>query len=439
MLLPYLDGERTPNLPDATGTLAGLRSDTEPAQLARAAYEGVVCGLLDAFDALGDAGVATDGGACIVVGGGARSPVYPQLIADLLQRQVVVPATAEYVARGACVQAAAALAGRDVATVAREWAPTDGRTRRSRSRPSTRPPCARPVPTTCSNALIPNQETEREPHLLQRRLAGPPEGERLHGAGRRRRPTVGGGATAPRRDDRWDAGPSGEPANGYFPGGVWEYQKTFVVPETDRGKRILVEFEGVYRGAAVCVNGTLVGHRPYGYSNFAVSIGEHLRYGDENTIAVEATAHRDSRWYSGAGIYRDVHLVVGEPVHIALDGVHVTTPDVDDDGAVIAVATVVENDSTVTATTSVTTEIVDDTGTVVASDVAPLTVFPGRPETLRQRLFVAQPRRWSVDQPALYACRTVVAERRWRARPRVDRVRHPHHLRRRRAWAAHQR
>ena len=203
--------------------------------------------------------------------------------------------------------------------------------------------------------------------------------------------------------------PAGEPANGYFPGGVWEYQKTFVVPETDRGKRILVEFEGVYRGARVYVNSTLVGHRPYGYSNFAVSIGEHLQYGAENTISVEATAHRDSRWYSGAGIYRDVHLVVGEPVHVALDGAHVTTPDADDDGAVIAVATIVENDSSVTVTTSVTTEIIDDSGTVVARDVGPLTVFPGRPETLRQRLFLPHPRQWSVDQPALYACRTVVA------------------------------
>ena len=202
--------------------------------------------------------------------------------------------------------------------------------------------------------------------------------------------------------------PAGEPANGYFPGGVWEYQKTFVVPETDRGKRILVEFEGVYRGARVYVNSTLVGHRPYGYSNFAVSIGEHLQYGAENTISVEATAHRDSRWYSGAGIYRDVHLVVGEPVHVALDGAHVTTPDADDDGAVIAVATIVENDSSVTVTTSVTTEIIDDSGTVVARDVGPLTVFPGRPETLRQRLFLPHPRQWSVDQPALYACRTVV-------------------------------
>ncbi len=126
VLLPYFDGERTPNLPDATGTLHGLRSDTEPHQIARAAYEGVVCGLLDAFDALSDAGAATDGGRVYVIGGGARSLVYPQLLADLLQRQVVVPTPAEYVARGACVQAAAAITGREVAGVARDWAPTDG-------------------------------------------------------------------------------------------------------------------------------------------------------------------------------------------------------------------------------------------------------------------------------------------------------------------------
>jgi beta-galactosidase len=201
---------------------------------------------------------------------------------------------------------------------------------------------------------------------------------------------------------------AGDPANGFFPGGVWEYQKTFVVPQSDRGKRILVEFEGVYRGARVWVNGTLVGHRPYGYSNFSVSIGEHLRYDEENTIAVEATAHQDSRWYSGAGIYRDVHLVVGQPVHVALDGVHVTTPEVDDAGAVVAVAIVVANDSSVTSSTTVTTEILDNNGTIVTTDVTPITVFPARPETLRRRLFVRQPRRWGVDEPALYTCRVVV-------------------------------
>jgi xylulokinase len=124
VLLPYLDGERTPNLPDATGTITGLRSDTAPAQLARAAYEGVVCHLLEALDALTRAGVPTDRGRLFLVGGGARSPLYPQLVADLAQRPVAVPEAAEYVARGACVQAAAALTGRDVGEVARDWAPT---------------------------------------------------------------------------------------------------------------------------------------------------------------------------------------------------------------------------------------------------------------------------------------------------------------------------
>jgi xylulokinase len=123
VLLPYLDGERTPNLPEATGTLSGLRSDTAPADLARAAYEGLVCHLLEALDALTRAGVSTDRGRLYVVGGGARSPLYPQLIADLAQRPVEVPAAAEYVARGACVQAAAALTGGDVAAVSRAWAP----------------------------------------------------------------------------------------------------------------------------------------------------------------------------------------------------------------------------------------------------------------------------------------------------------------------------
>src|SRR5262249_13663645 len=110
-------------LPDATGTMTGLRSDTAPAQLARAAYEGVVLHVLEALDALTRAGVPTDRGRLFVVGGGARSRLYPQLLADLAQRPVEVPEAAEYVARGACVQAAAALHGHDVAEIARVWAP----------------------------------------------------------------------------------------------------------------------------------------------------------------------------------------------------------------------------------------------------------------------------------------------------------------------------
>jgi xylulokinase len=121
VLVPYLDGERTPNLPDATGSLSGIRSDVTREQFARASFEGVVCGLLDALDALTAAGVDVTAGRLFLVGGGARSRAYRRVLADLAQRSVTVVAEIEPVATGACVQAAAALTGEDFADVSERW------------------------------------------------------------------------------------------------------------------------------------------------------------------------------------------------------------------------------------------------------------------------------------------------------------------------------
>jgi xylulokinase len=120
VLVPYLDGERTPNRPNATGMLLGLRSDAQPAQVARAAFEGVVCGLLEALDALRAAGVDTTGD-LLLVGGGARSPAYRRIVADLAQRPVTLPRGDEHAAAGACVQAAAVLHRRPPEAIARQW------------------------------------------------------------------------------------------------------------------------------------------------------------------------------------------------------------------------------------------------------------------------------------------------------------------------------
>lgn len=120
VLVPYFDGERTPNRPDATGAVLGLRSDLGRPQLARAAYEGVVCGLLDGLDAMGRVGVVT-GGKLLLTGGGARAEAYRRVLADLAGRPVVVPDTDETVATGACVQAAAVVAGESPGAVADRW------------------------------------------------------------------------------------------------------------------------------------------------------------------------------------------------------------------------------------------------------------------------------------------------------------------------------
>ncbi|HEY7136329.1 MAG TPA: xylulokinase [Acidimicrobiia bacterium] len=125
VLVPYFDGERTPNRPHARGLLAGLRGDVRREQLARAAFEGVVCGLLEGLDALlaacDPATVGSHDGRLVLVGGGARSRAYRQVVADLAGRPVTVPAAEEQVATGACVQAAAVLHRCPPAAVADAW------------------------------------------------------------------------------------------------------------------------------------------------------------------------------------------------------------------------------------------------------------------------------------------------------------------------------
>lgn len=110
VFLPYLDGERTPDLPDATGTLTGLtRANMTQPMLARAAIEGMLCGLADGVDALRAHDVAVE--RIVLVGGAAQSAAVRTVAADVFGVRVVVPAAAEYVARGAARQAAWALAG----------------------------------------------------------------------------------------------------------------------------------------------------------------------------------------------------------------------------------------------------------------------------------------------------------------------------------------
>ncbi len=120
VVVPYFDGERTPNLPTATGSVHGLRPSTSAADIARAAHLGVLCGLLDGRDELAHAGAPVTG-AVRLVGGGANSPAYRQLLADLVGDTIVVPTVVEAVATGACVQAAVVAGGGTADDVVERW------------------------------------------------------------------------------------------------------------------------------------------------------------------------------------------------------------------------------------------------------------------------------------------------------------------------------
>jgi xylulokinase len=119
VLLPYFDGERTPNRPDATGLVAGMRSDVTREQFALAAVNGVACGLLDALDAL--RAVAPVTGRVVLTGGGARSAALRAVLAGLLDEPLVLAGVDQAVAAGAAVQAAAVADGVDHATVQHRW------------------------------------------------------------------------------------------------------------------------------------------------------------------------------------------------------------------------------------------------------------------------------------------------------------------------------
>lgn len=199
-------------------------------------------------------------------------------------------------------------------------------------------------------------------------------------------------------------------AGAFYPGGVFEYRKNFFVPEDLRGKRILIAFEGIYRDATVHINGDYAGQRPYGYSHFTVDIDPYLRYGQHNEIRVEARAHQDSRWYTGAGIYRDTWMLVGGLTRIAPDGIRVTTLDVDAGQAVVEVETRLHNDSIAIRTLNLATQLTDTDAETVTEDTVNVTLLPGQETTARQRLYVRDARLWGPDSPHLYTAQITLLD-----------------------------
>lgn len=198
--------------------------------------------------------------------------------------------------------------------------------------------------------------------------------------------------------------------SGYIPGGVFAYTKSFEAPDGWRDKTVRIEFEGVYRDAVVYINGDFAGHEANGYAAFVIDADPFLRFGETNTITVEARVHRDSRWYTGGGIYRPVHLIVDDPVHIALDGTVIVTDDIDPERAIVEIATTVENRTRHTATRRISWTIADDLDEVAASGDSPITVLPGESAVARARLAVPSPRLWGPDSPHRYRVRTVLAD-----------------------------
>ncbi|RYY61167.1 MAG: DUF4982 domain-containing protein [Chitinophagaceae bacterium] len=192
---------------------------------------------------------------------------------------------------------------------------------------------------------------------------------------------------------------------GYFPAGIGWYRKTFNVPRLLENKKVGIYFEGVYMNAEVYINGKSLGKRPYGYSAFYYDLSPYLDFGKENSIAVRVdnSLQKNSRWYSGSGIYRHVWLTVTEPVHIDQWGTAVSTPTVSATDAVVQIKTTVKNETSSTRNILLISRVENG-----GSHTAKVTIPANSSEDVSQMISVKSPRRWSPETPYLYKAVTII-------------------------------
>lgn len=187
------------------------------------------------------------------------------------------------------------------------------------------------------------------------------------------------------------------------------YRKTFTLAAADAGRRISLEFDGVFRDCTVVVNGHFAGRNLSGYAPFSVDITDVANYGRENVLVVRVDATEHEGWfYEGAGIYRHVWLVKTAPTHVRQWGTFVTS-DVVASGATLSIVTELDNDAGVAALCRVVSAVqAPDGRTVATSRSRQLSIAPWSPGTVRQQLHVPRPTLWSPETPRLYTLVTTV-------------------------------
>ena len=198
--------------------------------------------------------------------------------------------------------------------------------------------------------------------------------------------------------------------DGFFPTGIGWYRRALTLPANWAGRRLEVEFEGVYMNADVWINGTHLGRHPYGYTSFRYDLTPFLRPGADNVLAVRVdnSLQPNSRWYSGSGIYRHVWLELTAPVRVAPWGVFVSTAELTAGAATVRVQSTTRNDSDRSQAIAVETSVLDPGGRRVAFAREEATVPPGADFTTAPSLLLAKPSPWSPEAPALYRAVTRV-------------------------------
>ena len=196
-----------------------------------------------------------------------------------------------------------------------------------------------------------------------------------------------------------------------FHGEGW-YRKSFNISKNAKGKHVTVHFDGAMYNAKIWLNGVLIGHRPNGYIGFSVDLSEHLNYGGENLIAVQLTPEDlSSRWYPGAGIYRNTWLEINNPVHVAKWGTFITTPTITDELANINIQTEIENTTSTNKTITIQTQIFSKENQELSTVSETLSVKKNEISIVNQSTEIVNPKLWGLQSPYLYRAETKLFEK----------------------------
>jgi beta-galactosidase len=185
----------------------------------------------------------------------------------------------------------------------------------------------------------------------------------------------------------------------WLPAGIGWYRKHFTLPEADAKRRVFIEFDGVMANSDVWINGLELGKRPYGYVSFRYELTDHLNFGSkENVLAVRVdnAAQPASRWYTGAGIYRHVRLVIADPVHLDLSGPFVNATVSGTVDAQVSVRSTVVNQSKEKRKVTVRTKIQTPEGKELKAVETTEEVDAGAALDFAQDLTVEKPELWEV-------------------------------------------
>ncbi|HZL11986.1 MAG TPA: glycoside hydrolase family 2 TIM barrel-domain containing protein [Prolixibacteraceae bacterium] len=199
---------------------------------------------------------------------------------------------------------------------------------------------------------------------------------------------------------------------GYLPSGIGWYRKSFTVSESDAKQKILIEFDGVMANSDVWINGFHLGKRPYGYISFSYDLTGHINFGKgkTNILAVRAdnSVQPASRYYSGAGIYRHVRLVVTNPVHLDQWGVYISTSQVSGKKATVNFQTKVLNESSISSSIVLETKVFDPSGKMIQSTESRQSIATGQAATINQSMELVNPELWDIGKPNLYRAVTKI-------------------------------